>query len=623
MCGILGIVGSIANSIEDNHILNALDSIRHRGHDDSGIWRDKDAIFGHTRLSIIDLSEMAHQPMLSENKGHILVYNGEVYNFLELREELSKKGIHFKSSGDTEVVLAALIHWGEKALNKFNGMFAIAWYDCQTKELVLARDRFGVKPLFYEETKGGVVFSSEIKAIKKLYSNQTIDLDSVSVYFTIGYNYAPRTIWKNICKLPGGYFLKWKNGKSELRKWYEPNQMVEKIKDWKTGKLLLRRELEDAVKIRLLSDVPVGAFLSGGIDSSIVVGLMSQFSKRSVKTFTVAYNDFVNYNDDSKYARLISRRFKTDHTEIMVTPEKVKSFLPNILDSLDEPFADAAYIPTYIMCKEVKKYVTVALSGDGADEVFAGYSKYLGEYYMKKWWVKIAHPFLKNLSNILPASYRNPFTQYNRRIKRFLSGIETNPVFRHLKWMSLSTGANLNDVINNITQVSTNIIRSDIEKLFQEVQEDDILNKILHTDQSILLEGDMLPKIDFASMQNSLEVRSPFLDFRIIELVNSMPGNFKLRNGKKKAILLEVCSDLLPKKILIRRKQGFNIPIGEWFRNEYKDMFWDIITTAHNKGGLNIKPIDIIYKEHLTEKFDNSRVLWLIFVWSWWWSKHF
>lgn len=208
MCGILGIVGSIANSIEDNHILNALDSIRHRGPDDSGIWRDKDAIFGHTRLSIIDLSEMAHQPMLSENTGHILVYNGEVYNFLELREELSKKGIHFKSSGDTEVVLAALIHWGEKALNKFNGMFAIAWYDCQTKELVLARDRFGVKPLFYEETKGGVVFSSEIKAIKKLYSNQTIDLDSVSVYFTIGYNYAPRTIWKNICKLPGGYFFK-------------------------------------------------------------------------------------------------------------------------------------------------------------------------------------------------------------------------------------------------------------------------------------------------------------------------------------------------------------------------------------------------------------------------------
>lgn len=621
MCGILGIAGSLADETSDDMFSNALDTLHDRGPDDKGQWRDNNILLGHRRLSILDLSDKAHQPMCSSDGRFTLVYNGEIYNFSEIRKQLASEGIKFRSTGDTEVLLKAMTHWGTKALNKLNGMFAFALFDKQQDELILARDRFGVKPLFYQTKSSNIIFASEIKALRKLSGGQKLNTSAAAIYFSIGYNYAPDTIWQDVHKLQAGHLLKWRNGKLHTQRWYRPYEIEHQTNCLDTAKEKLEAFLKDAVDIRMISDVPIGAFLSGGIDSSIVVGLMRKVTTGNIKTFTVAYNGLANY-DESSYAASVAKRFSTEHTELEVESEEVKKIIPEVLDSWDEPFADPSALPTYLISREIRKHVTVALSGDGADEVFAGYRKYLGEYYINKWWGHFVYPLAKSIFSFLPSSRRNTFTEKVRRAKRFLSGMDHDPVKRHLNWMTVLQ----EDIVNSILPFdcgTSDQVGDKINSLYYQLDHQDKLNKVLYADQSIVLEGNMLPKVDLMSMQNSLEVRSPFMDYRVIRLANSMPSGFKSSAGKSKIILKDIFKDLLPPAILRRQKQGFDIPVGEWFRNEYKDVFWDVVMTTSGKKGINLKPVENLYRAHIAEKEDYSRALWAVFVWCWWWNRNF
>ena len=569
MCGIVGIIDQ-RKQVDRNLLANMTKSLKHRGPDDSDIWINKlgNVGLGHCRLSIIDLSKAGRQPMADDNKKILITYNGEIYNFKQIKKELEKKGYQFKSETDTEVIINAYKEWGTACLNKFNGMFSFGIYDDANKKLFLARDRVGKKPLYYAQYNGKFIFSSELKSIlcDSEFTHE-IDYRALNFYLTFGYISFDFTIFKYIRKLPPAHMMVYdiRNNKIDItRYWDVPDSDGKKYKE---EELLEELEylLEDAVRLRLVSDVPLGAFLSGGLDSSLVVAMMAKTSNKEVKTFSIGFKD-KKYNELS-YARIVADYFGTKHTEFIVEPDQF-SIIDELANHLDEPFADSSMIPTYYLSKVTRKYVKVALSGDGGDELFGGYSSYiatLGNYYINKFIPlslrKIISRYSENLSDKVVSKkqlLRLKYTFHEAFIDR-ISHAYFKDAYRK-KLLNNETFNMLSDRYNEPEEFISNILNNSNR---------DLINTLGYVDFKNYLPEDILTKVDRMSMKVSLEVRCPFLDYRIVEFAfKKLNGNLKIKDKTRKYMLKKLAKKILPNTLNLNRKWGFNVPVSNWFRED-------------------------------------------------------
>jgi asparagine synthase (glutamine-hydrolysing) len=645
MCGICGKISHGSEPINESLINRMCSSLAYRGPDDRGIYTNTGALgngnqvhvgLGHQRLSVIDLSNSGHQPMSNEDGTVWVAFNGEIYNFKEIRVELQKKGHIFRSDTDTEVVIHLYEEEGVNAVERLNGMFAFALWDEKLNRLWVCRDRIGIKPLVYYWNNHNFVFASEIKALlNDPLISKDLDYEALQLYLTFNYVPAPYTIFKGIRKLKPGQYLILQDQKLELIEYWDTPQTADSDKSVApsavqedTYKGMLFNCLEDAVQSRMIADVPLGAFLSGGIDSSIIVALMARHASEPVKTFSIGFEDADLY-DETRYAREVAELNKTDHHEFKLSYKDMLAALPDIISSFDEPFADSSAIPTFIVSKETKKHVTVALSGDGGDELFAGYRSYLAEYWFAKYMMVpgfIREGLLERIINVLPDSRDTKGLEYIRRLKKFIKGtkgsfservLSLKEVFPKDVRQKILLGASHDNSLNDPALTW-------VERLLNCYQ-GDRLNSILYSDLKDSLPGDMLTKVDWMSMKNSLEVRVPFLDHRLVVLAFPMPGSLKIKNGKTKYILKETFKDLLPPSIYRRPKAGFEVPISRWLKNELKFLLDQYLAEnrIQSQGIFDSKIIKQLVGQHLSGKTDTSWMLWNLIVFQSWYENYF
>ena len=645
MCGICGKISCGSDPIKESLITNMCSSLAYRGPDDRGTYTNTAALgnggqvhlgLGHQRLSIIDLSAAGHQPMSNEDGTLWVTFNGEIYNFKEIRAALKKNGHVFRSDTDTEVIIHLYEEEGLGAINKFTGMFSFAIWDNGLNRLWVGRDRLGIKPLVYFWDGNHFIFASEIKALLADPNiPKEIDYEALFLYLTFNYIPAPYTIFKGIKKLEPGHYLVIENATLRIAKyWDAPRENDPEIKNLsfkdqeKLYKENLYELLDQSVQARMIADVPLGAFLSGGIDSSIIVALMSRHADRPVKTFSIGYKDDKVY-DETGYAREVANLYHTDHHEFKLSYKDMLEALPNIISSFDEPFADSSAIPTYIVSQETSKHVTVALSGDGGDELFAGYRSYLAEYWFANYMMVpglFREGLLGKIINALPDSRDTKSLEYIRRLKKFIKGTKGSFPERVLSLKEVFP----KDVRQKILLKAPNDKSLNdpalkwVERLLNYYQ-GDRLNSILYSDLKDSLPGDMLTKVDWMSMKNSLEVRVPFLDHRVVEMAFQMPGSLKIKNGKTKYILKETFKDLLPPSIYRRPKAGFEVPISRWLKNELKFLLDQYLAEnrIQNQGIFDSKIIKQLVGQHLSGKTDTSWMLWNLIVFQSWYANYF
>ena len=639
MCGICGKLVFDGQGISGNLLEAMCKSFSYRGPDDEGTFVSPPVGLGHSRLSIIDLSPAGHQPMSNEDGTIWIVFNGEIYDFQELRERLKSNGHTLKSRTDTETIIHLFEEEGIDCLKHLNGMFAFALWDARQQKLWLGRDRFGIKPLNYYWDGRQLVFASEIKAILcDPEVSKEIDPEALDLYLTLNYIPAPWTIFKNIRKLMPGSYLVAKKGEISIETYWDipaggeqrensPTRgtPVEETRDFQQRLYAL---LEGAVKRRLISDVPLGAFLSGGIDSSIIVALMARNSSSPVKTFSIGYKDLPSF-DETKYAQEVAKFNKTEHQEFKLGYKDILEAFPAVLETLDEPFADSSAVPTFIVSRETRRHVTVALSGDGGDELFAGYRMYLGEYW-SQYYAKIPL-FLRDgliapLLNTLPDARDKPSLEMIRRMKKFVRGMSISFPDRFYGWREIFPFSTRKELLNKPPEENLylNLVR-DMAEDEKDRFEGDIINLMLYMDVKGLLPSDMLTKVDRMSMANSLEVRVPFLDHTFAEFVFQLKGSMKLKGKNRKYILMETFKDLLPPSLHRRPKWGFEMPIGAWLRNELKFLIneylsEDLIT---KQGFFNYEIIEGLINNHMNGRQDTSWHLWNLIVFQHWYKTYF
>jgi len=646
MCGICGKISFNGKPVREDLLKQMCRSFSHRGPDDHGTYLKNSVSesgqpislgLGHQRLSIIDLSSAGHQPMTNEDNTIWITYNGEVYNFKELRADLKRKGHTFKSDTDTEVILHLYEEKGLDAVHHLNGMFSFAIWDANASRLWVCRDRIGIKPLVYYWDGEHFAFASEIKALlTDPFIPKKLDQEALYLYLAFNYVPAPYTMFKGIRKLEPGHFLILEQGKLEAKKYWDihptkvsensPHEFVEQETVFKKR---LYECLSDAVQKRLIADVPLGAFLSGGIDSSIIVALMARHSNQPVTTFSIGFKDDRLF-DETHYAREVADRFKTNHHEFKLTYRDMLDVLPAVLNTFDEPFADSSAIPTYIVSRETRKHVTVALSGDGGDELFAGYRSYLGEYWYQRYILipaVIREGLIAKLVHKLPDSRDVKLLEYFRRLKKFIKSTKGSfaervfalkEVFPRDIRQKLLLESKLNE---NLSLDDPALGR--VQKLLDSSRSDRI-NRVLYTDLKDSLPGDMLTKVDWMSMRNSLEVRVPFLDYRVVELAFNMQGAFKLYRGKTKYILKETFRDLLPPSLLTRPKAGFEIPISRWLKTDLRFLIEQNLAEdrIREQGIFEYEIIAKLIHGHMSNRTDTSWMLWNLIVFQHWYDKY-
>jgi len=649
MCGVCGIVNFDQRPVNPGILKRMADLLIHRGPDDNGAvflsqvlekkckpikFKDFDELrpingligynigFGHRRLSIIDLSEAGCQPMSNEDGTIWITYNGEIYNYREISDRLKVLGHRFKSNSDTEVIIHSYEEWGEECLERFRGFFAFAVWDANKKLLFLARDRVGKKPLFFYTDQDKFIFSSSLKSIlinPGIHKN--INLEIIHDFLTYGYNPTNQTIFKGINKLPPAHLLICKNGKIDVKKYwdladsYNSEHRSYNIRYFNRRLLEL---LEETVKLRLVSDVPLGAFLSGGIDSSAIVGMMSKLMDEPVKTFSIGFDD-ESFNE-LKYARQVAEYFKTEHYEFMVTP-KAFEVLPELIWHCDEPFADSSILPTYYLSKMTKKYVTVALNGDGGDESFAGYESHIGEKLVT--FYQMIPPVIRNqIIRRIPNDYFESTRRIDlfRRWKRFMEKADIRIGRREWRWIfsnDMKEEIYSDSFKKKVKEIDSLILR---ENEFFRITNADLTTRLLNLDIRIYLPEDLLVKADRASMANSLEVRSPFLDHHLMEFAASMPANLKFRGFTTKYVLKRALENFLPKKIIHRYKQGFGVPLGNWFRGELKDFSYQVLMDerATNRNYFKKEKIRSLLDGHCSGKHDYGHKIWALLVLELW-----
>jgi asparagine synthase (glutamine-hydrolysing) len=621
MCGIAGWVDSspeqVAGSEERRRLLDAMCRVmRHRGPDDQGEGYFGNASIGMRRLSIIDVSG-GRQPIGGCDAHINVVFNGEIYNFLELKQELEGLGHRFSTRSDTEAIVHCYEQFGTACVERLRGMFAFAIWDENLKRLFIARDRVGKKPLYYSVTsKGTLVFGSELKCLLEHRDvERKISSRAVDAYLALGYVPDPLSIFEGIHKLPPGSFLLFEKGNVRIEQYWDfdysegdgsrtEEEVVEE----------LRTLIDEAVRIRLVSDVPLGAFLSGGVDSSSVVGVMARHMTQAVKTFSIGFRE--DTYDELKYARVAAKHFKTDHTEFIVTPD-ICELVDKLVLHFDEPFADSSALPTYMVSKLARERVTVALSGDGGDELFAGYTRY-GIDRARSSFARM--PRFVRSGVIGPLSARLPHGAYGRN---FLHNISLDAISRYTDSVSVFTALGRNSLYSPAfaRQLGDHggVLQS-MSELADKVGTGEELDRLLYIDSKTYLPGDILTKVDRMSMAASLEARVPLLDHKLIDFVTKIPASMKMHGRETKYIFKRAMRGIVPDEILYRKKQGFGVPIQRWINNELKTRIRDVVLDqrAIDRGYFNQGYLELLFDEHARNRRDHSQQLWSLFMLELW-----
>lgn len=634
MCGITGLyylrqktAGNLSKVIDANNRLVL------RGPDSGNTYTGERIALGHRRLSIIDTSSCAMQPMKDTSGRYCIVFNGEIFNFAALAEQYLQAAWQRiggpQSHSDTEVLLYLLIEYGPACLEWLSGFFAFAFYDIEKDELLLARDRFGKKPLLYYQNEDFFAFASEMKALLAYDIPREINYTSLHQYLQLNYVPQPQSMVRGVAKLKPAHYMRVNSqGIAEYKAYYTLKTHPAQYggHSYEAAQQELVRLMDHSVQERMISDVPLGAFLSGGIDSSVVVALASRHT-RHLKTFSVGYKDNPFF-DETKYARLVADRYKTEHTVFSLSNNDFLEHVDGVLDYLDEPFADSSAIPVYILSRHTRKHVTVALSGDGGDEVFAGYNKHAAEWRVRRsslanTLVKAGYPLWK----ALPHSRNGKLTNKFRQLYRFAAGARLTDKERYWRWAAFNTSPQASVLLTGTSrqQVDNMLLEQEKEVLLSAIQSKDY-NEILLADMNIVLLSDMLVKVDLMSMANSLEVRSPFLDHKVVDFAFGLPAEYKINGQLKKRVVQDAFRSMLPEALYNRPKQGFEIPLLDWFR---KEMWSTINDDLLNESFVRAQGIfDPAAIEALKAKLrsnnpeDSHATIWALIVFQHWWKKY-
>ncbi|MCB9360877.1 MAG: asparagine synthase (glutamine-hydrolyzing) [Flavobacteriales bacterium] len=639
MCGIVGIVSK--NKEQLSRIAAATQELSKRGPNNQHVTDFNNLSFGHARLSIIDVSEESHQPFTDNLNRYSLIFNGEIYNYKELKEELIQDGVVFKTNSDTEVLLYLYIKYKEGCLEKLNGFFAFSVFDKQENSLFIVRDRMGIKPLLYYFDGTDFIFASELKAIFKFKIDKTID--QVSLFNYLQFNYIPtnNSILTKVNKLAPGHFIKINNINNiddiiehqyyEIP--YNDKETIQKTAlNYEKSKEMLVGLLDDSVQKRLVADVPVGTFLSGGVDSSII-SLLAKRHKNDLATFSIGYKD-EPFFDETNYANAVAKKIGSNHHIISLSNDELYENLNDILNYIDEPFADSSAIAVYLLSKYTKKHVSVALSGDGADEMFSGYNKHMADFKsrhpgIKESLVKAGYP----IWNKLPKSRNSKLFNINRQLYKFSLGANLTNKERYWKWASNLNEEKANYFLNeelvfNPQRLSDTAYeyKKRKDELLKFIRKDGDLNDVLYTDMRMVLVNDMLRKVDSMSMANSLEVRVPFLDHRIVNFAFNLPRAFKINADMKKKILQDAFKNDLPEEVYNRPKHGFEVPLLNWFKNELRDTIENDLLGSkfiEEQGVFNYSAIkELKQKLYSNNPEDSHATVWALIVFNSWWKKY-
>jgi asparagine synthase (glutamine-hydrolysing) len=623
MCGITGF---ITREIKDREASEALLDlmcrvIEYRGPDEQGMTVEGRAALGMRRLSIIDLAG-GQQPIYNEDGSKFIVFNGEIYNYRELRRDLESRGYRFKTNSDTETILHAFEEYGTNCVRHLRGMFAFAIWDKREESLFIARDRVGKKPLFYSHTAAGnFVFGSELKTLLTHGEiSRDIDHAALDAYLTFGYVPEEFCIFRDAKKLAPGHFLVFKNGRVDTQKYwdfdYSNNSEIKSEEEYIEA---LREKIREAVKVRLISEVPLGAFLSGGVDSSSIVGMMSQILDKPVKTFSIGFNE--DSFNELKYARIAAKHFNTEHHEFTLTPDFV-SIVDDLVWHFDEPFSDSSALPTYMVSKMARDFVTVVLSGDGGDELFAGYTRYVIDRErsgLEKLPAALRRSVLRPVSQALPHAARGKNYLYNASLDatdRYIDSVSQFNAPRRGYLYSAGFRAKLNGDFGRGEEL--------FQTLAESVSTDSQVDRLLYLDSKTYLPGDILTKVDRMSMAASLEARVPLLDHELIEFVVGMPAELKLKGLETKYIFKKAMEGLVPREILYREKQGFGVPIGDWINAQLKDRIYSDLTErkAIERGYFDPGYIKTLLDEHRRGRRDHSHAVWVLWMLELWHRRY-
>lgn len=634
MCGIAGGIWlHNAQGLSHDVLKSMTDAIAHRGPDDQGdlIIQPKanlsilDAApspgvaLGFRRLSIIDLAT-GHQPLGNEDGSVQIVFNGEIYNYQELRHRLEGSGHIFRTHTDTETIVHLYEDLGLDCFEHLNGMFAMAIWDQRRERLVLARDRLGKKPLYYSMHGGRLVFASELKSLMQLPGiSKEIDPGAIDLYLTYQYIPHPHSIYKGICKLPPGHFAVFENGELSVQRYWNVDWSREAPMDQPTASRELSTMLADAVRIRLRSDVPLGAFLSGGIDSSLIVAIAQQQLEMPIRTFSIGFSeaDF----DETHYAKMVADHVGTKHERFEVTPDAL-SILDRLVDQYDEPFGDSSAVPTWYLCELTRQHVTVALSGDGGDELFGGYERYRALKLSGQLQSRLPIGWLNQswlIKRLPDSSARRSFL---RRVRRFCEALGQPPMERYMNWIQIFGEASRLDLYREsfIEQLPDRNPVSFLADAWQRAGKRDLVSCATTADLQTYMPCDLMTKVDIASMAHSLEARQPMLDYRLVEWAAALPSNLKLRGKRGKCLLMDTYHDLLPKAIWNRSKMGFGVPIAKWFKTSLRDRTYDALLGPDAKchSFFRREAIATLVEEHMSGQSNQAYRLWnLLFLELW------
>ncbi|MDH5367803.1 MAG: asparagine synthase (glutamine-hydrolyzing) [Cyclobacteriaceae bacterium] len=630
MCGITGIFAfNMVGAFHMMNIAKATETLSSRGPDVQDIYNNDRVGLGHRRLSIIDVSAEANQPMWDKSGRYCIIFNGEIYNYKSIRESLIMDGVSFSTESDTEVLLKLFIAKGKDCLNELNGFFAFSIYDKQSHSLFVARDRFGIKPLLYYHDEDKLLFASEMKSLLAYGLEKKVNYEVLHQYMQLNYVAGDQSMMRGVCKLLPGHYLQIEEGKVDVKKWYElPKNKIQIEENYEDRKKRLSELLEESVQKRLVADVPLGSFLSGGIDSSVVAALAAKH-KSDLHTFSIGFAD-EPYFDETRYAQSVAKKIGTEHTVFSLNNKDLYQHLESILNYIDEPFADSSAIAVYILSQETRKHATVALSGDGADEMFAGYNKHAAFYRMmhpgfSEKIVGVLNPFWK----LLPKSRSNGITNIFRQLHRFSNGMKQNPSERYWQWAGFlnekeSLSIFSDEVKSNLQEEQYNQNKAN---LLRYLGGSTSMSDILYQDMNMVLPYDMLTKVDLMSMANSLEVRVPFLDHNVAEYVFSLPDEDKINKNIRKRILQDTFRDILPEELYNRPKKGFEVPLLKWFRNEMKGLIVDDLLADRfivEQNIFDVKAIRKIKKRLFSRNpGDVHAQVWALIVFQSWWKRYF
>ena len=623
MCGITGIL-DVTGPVDRAVLARMTNTLRHRGPDDENYYLggagSVSVGFGFRRLSIIDLSG-GRQPMSNEDGSLWLVCNGEIYNYPDLRPQLEAQGHKFRTNSNVETLLHLYEDHGPDCLDKVNGMFALMIWDAKRQTLFLARDRLGKKPLYYREAPGQFLFGSEPKALLQHPAcPRELDTRSLSRYLAYEYVPSPHCIFKGIQKLPAGHCLTWKNGQTHTRRYWDLKFSAPAARSEQAIAEELRERLKEAVRLRLISDVPLGVFLSGGIDSSTVVALMAELRPPAqIKTFAIGFEE--RSFDESRYARRIADFYGTDHYEDILRSQTLLDILPDVAAFLDEPFADASILPTYLLSRFTRQHVTVALGGDGGDELFAGYPTFLAHrlarfYRMPR---AIHEHLIRPLAQMLPVSDEN--FSFDFKVNRFLRGAAYRPEIRDQIWLGSFTPDEQRTLLDAIPADVDQY--EDIFEALTQCHADNTGERLIYQYCKFYLQDDILTKVDRASMACSLEARAPFLDYTFVEFANSIPYDLKLKGLKAKYILKKAMARKLPPDILARGKKGFGIPVAKWLKSGLRDLVQDLLSEhrIRQQGIFNYRTVARLLDEHFQGRKDHRKQLWTLLMFELWFEN--